>query len=92
MTKIKILRTQIATDLQIISKDYNAGLYDTSGLLKDLETITKKVLQLEAYEDAINDIENNEPEQRSERDYEAHCEKCGDEVKGEDDAICQNCV
>ena len=67
MTKDKILGNQISTDLIELSKDWSAGLHDTSGLLKALESIKAKALELEAHQDAISDIENNEPEMRSER-------------------------
>jgi len=57
----------MGTNLEQVSKDYIAGLYDGSGLVKDLKTLLEKALVIEAHEDAINDIENSEPERRAER-------------------------
>jgi len=66
--KTKILKIQIHTDLHELSKDWGAGLHDTAGLLKALDRLRVKALELEAHEDAVSDIEDSEVEMRSERE------------------------
>ena len=68
--KTTILKIQIQTDLEQLSKDWGAGLHDTAGLLKALDRLRVKALELEAHEDAISDIEDSEVERRAERQAE----------------------
>jgi len=95
-TPIKILIAQMGTNLEQVSKDYIAGLYDASGLVKDLKTLLEKALVIEAQEDAINDIRENDPEQRAERQAEeveqrrdAYREECDCHASPEDG--CEHC-
>lgn len=64
---MKIKMIQVITDLSQLAGDIEAGLYDTAGMIKAVDSVKAKMLELEAFEDAISDIENNEVEVRAER-------------------------
>jgi len=84
---IKIIKAQITTDLKELAKDFEAGLHDSQGVIKALISIRTKVLDLEAHEDAVSDIEDNEPEMRAER---MATEECDCHASPEDGCKCSN--
>jgi len=62
---MKIKMIQVITDLSQLAGDIEAGLYDTAGMIKAVDSVKAKMLELEAHEDAISDIEDSEPERRA---------------------------